>query len=74
MDARKPVQHGGREGARATTEVQDMPVSWRECREQLDPRRDHVVVVRNETPDLDVVGLSIDVQMTLHRVLLTTGH
>jgi len=73
-DAGKSMQDGGRERACAATEVQDVPVSWRECREQLDPSCDHVVVVRDETPDLNVVTLSVDIQMSLDRVHLTTGH
>src|SRR5207245_1767915 len=58
----------------ATTEVKHMPLGRCERHEQLDGCRDHVVVVRDQAPDLDVVASSVDVEMTLDRVRPATGH
>jgi hypothetical protein len=45
-----------------------------ERRKQFDAGREHVVVVRDEPTDLDVVAVRIDVEMPLDRMRLTTGH
>jgi hypothetical protein len=37
----------------------------RKRREQLDAGGEHVVVVRNEPPNLDVVRVSVDLEMAL---------
>src|ERR1039458_6738473 len=73
-DTGKPIEHSRRERTGAATEVEDMPVDRRECREQLDTGCDHLVVVWDQAPDLVVVAIGVDVEMTLDRVRLTTGH
>jgi hypothetical protein len=60
-----PVQHRRRERARATTEIQHVPVGRRERHKQLNACRDHVFVRRDETPDLDVIAFSIDIEVAL---------
>jgi hypothetical protein len=73
-NAGKPIHHGSWESPGATPEVKDVRVRRRERRWQVDADFDHLVVVRDEASDLDVVALSVDVEMALDRVRLTTGH
>ena len=51
-----------------------MPTGRGERRKQLDAGREHVVVVRDEPTDLNVVAVRIDVEVPLDGVRLTTGH
>ena len=73
-NAGQALQDGGRQRAGATAQVEDVPIGGRKRRKQLDTCRDHVVVVRDEAPDLDVVAFRIDAEMTLDRVRFPTGH
>lgn len=66
-----PVEHRRGERPAATPQIENVTVRWGESREHLDARRDHLVVVRDEAPDLDVIALSINAKMTLDRVRLT---
>lgn len=72
-DARtgQAVEHRRGEGAGPAAQIEDVTVGGGERREQLDAGRDHLVVVRDETPDLDVITLGINTKMTLDRVRLT---
>jgi hypothetical protein len=58
----------------ATPKVKDVSVSGRKGRKQFHTCRDHVVVVRDEAPDLDVVAFRFYAEMTLDRVRFPTGH
>jgi hypothetical protein len=42
--------------------------TWAVRREQLDAGGEHVIVVRNEPPNLDVVRVGVDLEMALDRV------
>ena len=71
--ARQPVQHSRREPTCAAAQIEDVSVGRSERREHLDTRREHLVVMRNEPPDLNVIAFGINAKMTLDRMRLT-GH
>ena len=73
-DARQAIQDSRRQGARATTEVEDMPISRRERREHLHAGGDHLFVVRDEPPDLDVVVVRRHMEVPLDGMRPTSGH
>jgi hypothetical protein len=54
-------------------QIEHVSVGRSKRREHLDTRRDHLVVVRNEPPDLHVIAFGINAKMTLDRMSLT-GH
>jgi hypothetical protein len=74
VDAGKPAKHCGRQCACTATEIEDMPGGRGERREQLDARREHVVVVRNEPANLNVVAVRLDIEVPPDRMRLITGH
>jgi hypothetical protein len=71
--ARQPVEHRRRERTCAAAQIEDVSIGRSKRREHLDTRRDHLVVVRNEPPDLNVIALGINPKVTLDRMRLT-GH
>ena len=69
-DARpgQTTEHRGRHRAGPGPEVEHVGGRWRKRRKQLDAGGEHVVVVGNEAPDLDVVLVGVDLEMALDRV------
>ena len=73
-NARKPIEDGSRKRTRTTTKVEHPAIDRRERREQFHTRCDHLVVVRNQATDLNVIALGVDVEVTLDRMRLLLRH
>jgi hypothetical protein len=65
---RQPVEHRCRQRAGPSAEVKHVRVRGRQRRKQLHAGGQHLVVLRDKPPDLNVVSVGVDVEMMLDRM------
>jgi hypothetical protein len=70
---RQALEYRFGQRARARAEIEHVCLGDDKPGEQLDAGREHVVVVRDKAVDLDVVALSVDVEMALDRMRFRHG-